>query len=72
MKAPRAIWYYGYNSWRPPYRNYVLPYRGGDEYGRLTFVIPVHPFGFLVWAYRYCPCSDCVEIREQTARMESS
>lgn len=67
----KHLWHYGYKSWDPEWWYYIFPYRGEDEYGRRTLVIPIHPFGFLVWAFRTCYCPECSEIREQTARWEA-
>lgn len=64
------VWHYGYRRWRPVWWQYILPARGGDEYGRRTLVIPVHPFGFLVWAYWTCWCPDCIDMRIATAQRE--
>src|SRR5262245_3835598 len=68
---PERFWKSSYQDWRPRLWFYVLPYRGGDEYGRLTWVIHIPLWGFLVWAYRTCPCEECEGIREQTAYWES-
>lgn len=57
------VWRWSYEQWRPSWWFYFLPYRGADEYGRRTLVIPVHPFGFVVWAYRTCWCPLCTEDR---------
>ena len=70
MTGKGRFWHYGYRGWRPSWWNYVIPFRGGDEWGRLTLVIPIHPFGFLVWAYWTCHCETCVEFREWTAARE--
>lgn len=46
----KRIWRYGYRDWQPRWWNYLLPYFGGDEYGRRTIVQHVPPFGFAVVA----------------------
>ena len=56
---PRRLWRYRYGDWRPGWLFYLLPWPGSDEYGRRTWVVPVHPFGWLVWAWRTCHCEDC-------------
>lgn len=71
MSTMRRFWRYRYGSWTPQWWFYLVPYRGGDEYGRLTLVMPVHPFGFLVVAYRTCRCVECDESRAQTAEWEA-
>jgi len=50
----RRVWRYPYSRWQPRWWYYLLPYRGSDEYGRLTLVFNVPPIGFVVWAYRWC------------------
>ena len=70
MSERRRLWRYRYGHWQPEWWFYLLPYRGGDEYGRRTWVIPAHPFGWLVWAWRTCYCEDCVTVRAQTAMWE--
>jgi len=65
------VWRYRYRDTHPSWWRYLLPWRGGDEWGRRTWVIPVHPFGWLVWAWRTCHCEDCTAVREQTARWEA-
>lgn len=56
----RRFWGYSYRGWQPTFWQYVLPwFGGGDEYGRKVVVIPVHPFGFLCFAYWTCRCPDC-------------
>jgi len=66
----RRIWYHGYNSWQPNWYFYLLPYRGGDEYGRRTLTIPIHPAGFFTIAYWTCKCEECDAMRAQTERWE--
>lgn len=65
-----------YDVANPPGGSTLLPARfhGGDEYGRHTLVVPVHPFGWLVWAYRTCRCPDCASARRQhhLIRIEST
>lgn len=63
----KRFWRYRYSSWQPRWWNYLLPYPGGDEWGRLTLVFHVPPIGFIVWAYKTCHCDVCVESREWTA-----
>ncbi len=60
------IWRYRYASWQPVWWSYLIP-QGGmvDEYGRLTMVIHIPFYGFLVWAYKTCYCEDCEELRAQ-------
>lgn len=68
----RRFWWYPRGEWLPNHWwRYLVPERGGDEYGRRTLVIPFMPFGWLVWAFRTCKCPDCVETRAQTARFEA-
>lgn len=67
----RRVWRYSYREWQPRWLHWLVPYRGNDEWGRFTFVVPAHPFGWLVWAYRTCWCAECDEVREQTARWEA-
>ena len=59
------LWTYSRDIWDPPYR--WVPYRGSDEYGRLTIVLPIPLGGYLVWAYRTCHCDFCNDSRAQTA-----
>jgi hypothetical protein len=63
------FWTYSRESWTPKHR--WLPYRGSDEYGRLTIVLPIPFNGYLVVAYRTCHCSDCDLAREQTAQWKA-
>lgn len=65
--AKRRIWRYRYGDWSPAWWRYLIPYIGGDEWGRRTVVIHTPPIGFLVIAYWTCRCSDCDDIRAQTA-----
>ena len=65
------FWRYRYGEFLPRWWNYLLPYSGGsDEWGRRTLIVHVPLLGWIVWAYRTCPCPGCVEVREQTARWE--
>ena len=63
-------WTYAREEWDPPKR--WLPYRGGDEHGRRTIVLPIPFGGYAVVAYRTCHCRDCVVTRLQTYYSERS
>lgn len=65
---PGRFWTYSREGWSPDHR--WRPYRGGDEWGRNTVVLPIPFGGYLVIAYRTCKCLDCDEMREQTATLE--
>jgi hypothetical protein len=67
----RRVWFWWYHDtgWTG-WRKFFLPWIGNDEYGRLTLVVPIHPAGWVIIAYRTCYCDDCAAIREQTARYE--
>ena len=57
------VWRYRYRDWQPLWHGYLWPFLGGDEWGRRTVVLPVHPFGWLVVALWECNCPDCAAVR---------
>jgi len=65
---PSRYWWYSYGSWTPRWWEWLIPYLGGDEYHRSTWVIHVPFVGFLVIAWgqarfpgEYCPhCEEVV------------
>jgi len=65
--GPR-FWSYPRDRWEPKYR--WVPYRGADEYGRLTIVVPIPFGGYLVWAFWTCRCAECDDERAQTAEAQ--
>jgi len=65
-RAERRVRLFWYHQWKPPWWHFVLPYIGGDEFGRRSLVWPLHPLGWLVVAYRVCQCSDCERKRVLT------
>lgn len=72
MKLSRGrIWFWWYHdtNWTG-WKHFFLPWMGGDEFGRRTVVLPIHPFGWAIVALWTCYCEDCTEVREQTARWE--
>lgn len=69
LRVDGRFWRYPLDgSWEPRFR--WLPTLGSDEFGRRTIVVPVPFVGWLVCAYRICPCPECAEIRNQTARWQ--
>lgn len=63
------FWWYHNTCWTG-WQNFFLPRLGGDEYGRRTLKWPIHPFGWVIIAGRYCYCDDCMAIRAQTFMFE--
>lgn len=67
MYPGSRVWRYGYRAWRPRWWQYLLPrFDGNDEFGRRVMVWPMHPFGWVAFAYWTCFCVDCRATRTQT------
>ena len=67
-RKQNRFWSYSEDNWQPKYP--LLPYFGGDEYGRRTVVLWVGPRRWVVWAFWACTDDFCSAIREQTYREE--
>lgn len=67
MSVLKRFWRYRYSSWRPYWWNWIVPYRGADEFGRLTLVFHVPFVGFIAWAWKTCYCAECEESRAWNA-----
>ena len=49
MRRPGRFWLYSADHWEPDHP--LLPYLGGDEYGRRTIVQRITPSRYLVVAF---------------------
>lgn len=69
--AGSRIWRYSYRDTSMGWRHFWFPWKGTDEWGRRTVVIPIHPFGWVVVVWKTCYCIDCSQVRLQTEQWEA-